>query len=290
MEASATIAVLCFNQAQTIGHVIESAMNQSRKPDEIIVVDDGSYDGSPEIVRSFGDFVRLIVHEENKGRAAARSTALKYASSDVVAYLDGDTTADPRLLESLLHEFKSPEIGAVGAIVRETCITTMSDRWRARHGTAQQVSETNFDAQVLFGWGLSCRRVVALSLGGFRPGSEDIDISIRLRENGYRLVLTPHARVYHTRSDTLQSLLKMVYRWWFGGYIAISRNLDRSLRPHLRRIYRNAYKSIKADLRDNAFDLILIDLLLIPVQIRAVIEAAIYTRTGAIWGNPMRGL
>src|SRR5947207_1850480 len=99
-----TACILCYQQADIIGDTIEAALNQSRLPDEVLVVDDGSEDGSADVARSCSA-VRLLRHEANLGRTAARNTLLAAATGDIVVYLDGDSIAEPTLFETLLAEY-----------------------------------------------------------------------------------------------------------------------------------------------------------------------------------------
>jgi glycosyltransferase involved in cell wall biosynthesis len=79
----------CYNGEKHIGCAIESALSQSRAPDEVIVVDDGSADRSVARVAEFGTRVRLI-RQPNRGAAAARNAGLAVASGSLIAFLDAD--------------------------------------------------------------------------------------------------------------------------------------------------------------------------------------------------------
>ncbi|MGH3219446.1 MAG: glycosyltransferase [Streptosporangiaceae bacterium] len=284
MPGTVSIGILCYNQRDVISEVIESALRQSRPADEVLVVDDGSDDGSPAVVSKYAG-VRLIVHQRNLGRAAARTTVLEHARCDVVAYLDGDTVAAPDLLQHLLAAYADPDVAAVAGVVSETRVDTIWDRWRARNGTRQDLSRPDADAKVLFGWGLSCRREIGLRLGGFRPAAEDIDFSYRLYLAGHRLMRTPDARVFHTRTDDHKSLAGMVYRWSFGGYVAFARNGDRRYGPHLQRMIRRVAGQLRNDLLiEPDVRLAAVTLLMIVPELRGLVDAPRYLRKGsATW-------
>ncbi len=97
---SVTVSVIipAYNVRDYIGRAIDSVLAQIRQPDEIIVVDDGSTDDTAEKVKSFGDKVNYI-YQENRGVSAARNTGIKAASSEWIAFLDGDDEWLPQYLE-----------------------------------------------------------------------------------------------------------------------------------------------------------------------------------------------
>lgn len=89
MTGTLGVVVACHDQAAYVGAAINSILGQTRVPDEIIVVDDGSRDGSADVVRGFGNRVRLIV-QPNRGAAAARNTGVAAATGELLAFLDAD--------------------------------------------------------------------------------------------------------------------------------------------------------------------------------------------------------
>jgi glycosyltransferase involved in cell wall biosynthesis len=99
--ASVSVVITCFNQAQYLAEAIESALAQSRKPDEVIVVDDGSTDNTSSISKSFSPVVHL--QQPNKGLAAARNFGLRRASASHVLFLDADDVLTPTAIEYCLN-------------------------------------------------------------------------------------------------------------------------------------------------------------------------------------------
>jgi glycosyltransferase involved in cell wall biosynthesis len=86
-----------YNAEKHIERTIKSVLAQSRQADEIIVVDDGSTDGTVEVVRSFGDKV-ILIEQENAGASAARNAGIEAAKSEWIAFLDADDEWMPEKL------------------------------------------------------------------------------------------------------------------------------------------------------------------------------------------------
>ena len=102
-----------YNYGRFLRQAIQSALDQSLKPHEIIVVDDGSTDDSMEILRSFGDSI-IMIEQSNQGVAAARNKGSENATGDFLAFLDSDDFWHPNKLEKQMLMFPSDaEIGFV---------------------------------------------------------------------------------------------------------------------------------------------------------------------------------
>jgi glycosyltransferase involved in cell wall biosynthesis len=93
--------VIAAHQAErTVAAAVESALGQTEPPSEVVVCDDGSTDGTADVVRTFGAAVRLV-SRANGGESAAKNSAVAAARGDFVAVLDADDVYAPRRLEAL---------------------------------------------------------------------------------------------------------------------------------------------------------------------------------------------
>ena len=102
-----------YNYGRFLGQAIQSVLDQSLQPHEIIVVDDGSTDDSKEILRSFGDSI-IVVEQANNGVAAARNKGGEISTGEFLAFLDADDYWLPEKLEKQMEKFRSDaEIGFV---------------------------------------------------------------------------------------------------------------------------------------------------------------------------------
>lgn len=95
---SVSVIVPSFQHARWIGEAVESALGQTRPPGEVVVVDDGSTDGTLEILAGFGDRIRVL-SGGRRGIGAALNTGVAAATGDLVAFLESDDAFEPTYLE-----------------------------------------------------------------------------------------------------------------------------------------------------------------------------------------------
>lgn len=220
-----TVAIPCYNGSQYVSQTIESILSQSRPADEVLVIDDGSTDDSVEIIRRYP--VRLVRHEVNRGLAVARNTAINEAQGEVLVFIDVDAFADQCLLEVLLPPYADSRVGGVGGQGIESNIQSIADRWRSAHAK-QSHGDRSKDAPFLFGLCMSYRLEILKGVNGFNPlfttNAEDVDLGFRVKAAGYNLRYLPAAKVYHQRTDNLDSLRRAMIRWYESGYYAARLN------------------------------------------------------------------
>ncbi len=97
-EPRITALIPSYNRAHLLPRAIDSVLNQTRPPYEVIVVDDGSTDNTREVMAAFGDQIRYI-HQDNAGSAVARHHGISVARTEWIALLDSDDTWNPDHLE-----------------------------------------------------------------------------------------------------------------------------------------------------------------------------------------------
>lgn len=224
-----TLAIPCFNAAEYLAKTLEACLRQTVAPSEILVIDDGSTDDSSKIAARFP--VRLLRHDSNLGVAEARNTALWNVSTPIIAFVDSDASPCSRLLEKMLLEFDAQDLVAVGGRGLELTNSTTADRWRSIFWQQTQGEERLEDAWMVMGLCCGFRTQALRSIGGFnsrfRRTAEDVDISLRLRKAGGRLVYDPGLWVMHRRSDTVFSLARMVGMHAHGQTRAVRLNGER---------------------------------------------------------------
>lgn len=94
MNPAVSVVVISHNYAEYVGRAIDSVLAQDSPPEEILVVDDGSTDGSPEVIRGYGDRVRAVF-KANGGNSSVVNAAVPLTRGDLVMFLDADDTLAP---------------------------------------------------------------------------------------------------------------------------------------------------------------------------------------------------
>ena len=199
-QPTVSIAVLNYQRREALRHALDSARRQ-RYPVEILAVDNGSTDGSAEMVRDEFPDVHLVRLPANIG-AAARNAGVEAAKGDIVFTLDNDvlfTTPDDveRALEVFARHPRSAVVnfailGADGHLSRrDWCHPRDVDAWGGYEFLSDYVLEG----------ASACRREAFVAVGGYWPpffiGHEGWDLALRLLDAHWDLVYTPHVRVRH---------------------------------------------------------------------------------------------
>ena len=112
MPPLVSVIIPCYNQGCFLAEAVESALAQNYKPVEIVVVDDGSVDETPEVCARYGDSI-VYIRQENRGLPAARNTGIRAASGELIALLDSDDRWLPGKLALQVPAFLDPKVGLV---------------------------------------------------------------------------------------------------------------------------------------------------------------------------------
>ena len=194
---------------------LASLASQTRTPDEVVIVDGGSSDGTAE---RFGDAdgISLIV-EAGANIARGRNVALAAATHDVIAVTDADCVLEPAWLEELL---KPMEAGAdVSMGYYEPIVDTFFDACMAAvnlPGDAAEIDESRFNPS---GRSVAFRREAIDLVGGYPEWlaiGEDMWVDLRWRERGLDMRFAPQAIVHWRLRDGLDSTWRQYFRYARG--------------------------------------------------------------------------
>jgi hypothetical protein len=173
--------VPCFNGAAYLEEALSSIKTQTRLPDEIIVVDDGSTDGSAELAERCG--ATVIRHGSNRGEAAARNTGWRAATGDAIAWLDSDDSWRPFHLEvvgALLERY--PEVAAAFGSTQRFGLDDQVIPGLVPAGEPCELLREAFQSWLHAHNSCIIRRAALEGIGGYdEQGSNSIDFDMWLR-------------------------------------------------------------------------------------------------------------
>lgn len=180
-----SVLIGCWNNAPTLPRAIESILSQSVEDLELIVVDDGSTDETPELVRAVPDSRVRYLPLEHMGIPSSLNRGLAEASSPVVAVQDADDWSLPKRLERELAVLDSwPEVAVVGCRMRE--VGPDGEQLRPRTAfTAGKVNRALMRFNPIPNSCASFRRQAALAVGGYDPRyryAMDHDLWLRIAD------------------------------------------------------------------------------------------------------------
>jgi GT2 family glycosyltransferase len=205
-----TIIVCTYNGRRTIGECCQEFHKLDYPNKEVIIVDDGSTDGTYKIVGQNGF---RVIRTENAGLSAARNLGLEAASGEIVAYIDDDAYPDPHWLKYLAITFLTtdcagaggPNIPPPGDGKTAACIANAP-------GGPMHILISDREAEHLPGCNMAFRRDHLKAIGGFdvrfRAAGDDVDVCWRIQERGWWLAFSPGAVVWHHRRNSVRAYLR----------------------------------------------------------------------------------
>jgi len=198
-----SVIIPAHNAKATLGLCLDALNKQTRPADEIIVVDDGSTDGTAELAHCYR--VRVI-RQANAGPAAARNAGAWASQGELLLFTDADCAPAPNWVERIVAPFANPTVAGAKGVYK-----TSQAAWVARF--VQLEYEKKYERMrgqeridFVDTYSAAYRREVFLSAGGFDESFrylEDQELSFRLAGRGHRLVFAPDAVVYHRHADSL---------------------------------------------------------------------------------------
>jgi cellulose synthase/poly-beta-1,6-N-acetylglucosamine synthase-like glycosyltransferase/peptidoglycan/xylan/chitin deacetylase (PgdA/CDA1 family)/spore germination protein YaaH len=229
-QPSVTVLIPAYNEEKVIERTIRSALRSSYRNVRVIVIDDGSTDGTLQVAREC--FVReqaagrvLILTKPNSGKADALNFGLKHlrADEEVFVGIDADTVIAKDAIALLVPHFAEPTVGAVAGNAKVGNRVNLWTRWQA----LEYITSQNFERRALNTLGTVS--VVPGAIGAWRTAAvqaaglyqtdtvaEDADLTMALLRNGFRVEYEDRALAYTEAPVNANGLMRQRFRWSFG--------------------------------------------------------------------------
>jgi len=270
---AASVVVPTFNRGPRLHKMLEALLRQDYAGEyEVIVVDDGSRDGTREVLERWAAESKRVhpIFQPNCGPATARNRGATAAQGAFLAFLDDDCIPTPGWLRLLLDRQSASGCAAVGGPVLNP-----SDNWVGRYINVESVidhvvASDGHILQMVTG-NAGIRTAVFRELGGFDEkilvaGGEDTEFGLRLRAAGHSIAFAKEAAVLHDSSVDLAGYLRMIYRHGRGRRRLAERFPDHRI----------------------SYPLLRIPWLLWPIRAWVVRDYARYRRQGSPHGDALR--
>jgi cellulose synthase/poly-beta-1,6-N-acetylglucosamine synthase-like glycosyltransferase/peptidoglycan/xylan/chitin deacetylase (PgdA/CDA1 family)/spore germination protein YaaH len=235
-----TVLIPAHNEAKVIVGAVRHILASDYPNLEIIVIDDGSTDGTSALVAEhYGTDPRVtLLTIRNGGKAAALNRGLKQARGSVIVALDADTHFQSDAIPNLVRWFEDPTLGAVAGNAKVGNRVNLITRWQA----LEYVTSQNLERRALATLGCitvvpgaigAWRREALEQLGGFPVDTlaEDQDLTIALLRAGYKVLYDSEAIAWTEAPDTVKGLARQRFRWAFGTLQCLWKHRAVTLRP-----------------------------------------------------------
>jgi glycosyltransferase involved in cell wall biosynthesis len=225
---SVSVVIACFNGSRTLKTCLESLEHLNYPDYEVILVDDGSIDATPEIVKLFPR-VRYFRHAKNEGLSVARNTGLQLARGEIVAFTDADCRADEDWLYYLVGDLlRGPFAGVGGPNLLPPEDSHVAAAVMVSPGGPAHVMLTDREAEHIPGCNMAFYRSALAAIGGFDPlfrkAGDDVDVCWRLQQCGYKIGFSPAGFVWHYRRSTVGEYLRQQHGYGEAEALLVRRH------------------------------------------------------------------
>jgi len=235
-----SILIPCYNEELTIEKCIFSCLNQTRRADEIVVVDDSSTDNTPEILKKFEKFVKIVRTQKNTGnKSYAQEYGLNFITGDIFITTDGDTVLKSDFVETVEKDMQDPSVAAVAGYVRSLKCNWITACRALDYAIGQNIDKLAQDY-------INFVFVIPGAAGVFRTDvfkekvnfdhdtlTEDLDFTYRLHKMDKKILYNRNAICYTQDPSTLKSYINQMRRWFAGGWQNLIKHFISSDKPEM---------------------------------------------------------
>ncbi len=231
-----SVLMAAYNEAKVIRQTLNTVLATDYPGTlEVVVVDDGSQDGTGDIVAAMAlDDPRVrLIRQVNLGKARALIRGLQEVRHGIVVSLDADTQFQPDTITELVRPFADPEVGAVSGRARVGNLDTLFARFQGlEYSCGFNLDRRAYDQ-------LNCITVVPGAVSAFRLDAiqvaggistdtlaEDTDLTLNLHRMGFRIRYAPQAVAWTEAPETPRTFARQRFRWAFGTLQCLWKHRD----------------------------------------------------------------
>lgn len=216
MAPKISVVIAVYNRADFIRPCLESVLNQTVEDFEVLLIDDGSTDGTPEILQGLSHpRVRVHLHSQNKGLMFNRNFGAQISRGEYVLYTDSDCTVAEDWVEIVLKAFrKDPSIAMVGTSIRDG---EDSNYWSlVNKGINTYWGKGEGYVSAVGGGSMAIKRSLLLAYPfdeTFKYGADDLEMCYKLGKLGHKIYFTDQTYATHYHRNNFRSSLAQQFHY-----------------------------------------------------------------------------
>ncbi|OJD61631.1 glycosyltransferase [Bacillus sp. NH11B] len=220
-----SVVIAAYNEEKVIAKTIHSILDSNYREFEVIVVDDGSKDGTSKVIQeTFYKHPKVrLIQKENGGKSSAMNLGFQQSRGEIIVTLDADTIIAQDAISLMIRHFEDHNVAAVSGNVKVGNRRNLLTTWQhVEYITGFNLERRAFDE-------LNCITVVPGAIGAWRKKNvvesgylsedtlaEDTDLTITFLRQGHRIVYEEKAYAFTESPEDVKSLIKQRYRWSYG--------------------------------------------------------------------------
>ncbi|MFJ8353230.1 glycosyltransferase [Bacillus paramycoides] len=220
-----SVVIAAYNEEKVIAKTIRSILDSNYREFEVIVVDDGSKDGTSKVIQeTFHKHSKVrLIQKENGGKSSAMNLGFQKSGGEIIVTLDADTIIAQDAISLMIRHFEDHNVAAVSGNVKVGNRRNLLTTWQhVEYITGFNLERRAFDE-------LNCITVVPGAIGAWRKKNvvesgylsedtlaEDTDLTITFLRQGHRIVYEEKAYAFTESPEDVKSLIKQRYRWSYG--------------------------------------------------------------------------
>jgi glycosyltransferase involved in cell wall biosynthesis len=221
-----SVVIPTYNRLSHLRLTLQSIFGQEYNDYEVIVVDDGSTDGTDSYLRSLVAPKLKWIFQNNRGPAAARNTGIKLAQGKFIAFTDDDCAVPKNWLKNFHEVFSSTEADIVGGAVRNICKDNIFSE-TSQHITnyfVEYLQQKGKQSPFLTSNNIAYRVDVLKKVGGFnecfkRAGGEERALNLKIINNGGKSIFSPDIIVDHNHDMNFRKYTRQQMNYGRGAYV-----------------------------------------------------------------------